>query len=563
MKKLFLVAAAAALTLAIFSPLFFKAGEPPHEAAELVALTAAIFVSAGLILALLARKQSDSEREFAALALANTSDLVAVVDLEGRRLYNSPSYSLLNDPSKLKGTDSFSEIHPEDREKVREIFRRTVETGKGERAEYRFMLQDGSVRYIESMGNVIKGSDGKPSRVVIVSRDVTDRKALESQLRQAQKMEAMGHLAGGVAHDFNNIITSLAAYADFIARSPAASGQISEDAAEIKKVCERAAGLSRQLLAFSRKQRLSPRVMDLNGIAGGVQKMLARLIGAGIDLVIEKHSAPVPSLVDPGQIEQVLMNLAVNARDAMPSGGKLRVKVFPCEYTDYLLGSDILPGKYAVISVSDTGTGMSPAVKARIFEPFFTTKSPGAGTGLGLSTAYGIVRQSGGCISVDSEPGKGSVFSVYLPLSDRDPENAAATESLPALRRGTETVLLVEDDPVLRSVTRRTLKENGYKVLEAATGSEALLIAEEREKGKIDLILADIVLPGMNGFDLAERVAASNAGIARVYMSGYTDPTVIKAEFITPETPLIQKPFTTDALLFSLRVALEARKKQK
>jgi PAS domain S-box-containing protein len=534
--------------------------------------TAGIFLGAGLgvglaaaVLFLLPRADAKrgSEPDIVELAMSNTSDLVAVVDLEGRRLYNSPSYSLLNDPSKLKGTDSFNEIHPEDREKVREIFRRTVETGKGERTEYRFMLQDGSVRYIESMGNVIKGSDGRPSRVVIVSRDVTERKALEGQLRQAQKMEAMGHLAGGVAHDFNNIITSLAAYADFIARSPGAAGQISEDAAEIKKVCERAAGLSRQLLAFSRKQRLSPKVMDLNGIAGGIQKMLSRLIGANIDLVIEKHTAPVPSLVDPGQIEQVLMNLAVNARDAMPSGGRLSVKVFPCEYTDYLLGSDILPGKYAVISVSDTGTGIAPEVKARIFEPFFTTKNPGAGTGLGLSTAYGIVRQSGGYISVDSEPGKGSVFSVYLPLSERDPENASSTASLPALRRGSETVLLVEDDPVLRSVTRRTLKENGYRVLEAATDSEALLIAEEREKGKIDLILADIVLPGMNGFDLAERVAASNKGIAKVYMSGYTDPEIIKAEFITPQTPLIQKPFTTDTLLFSLRGALEARKKQK
>lgn len=563
MKKILLVAAAAALSLAITSPLFVNYGDRPHYAAELAALAASLTVAVALVWALLARRHSDSEREFAAMALANASDLVAVVDLEGRRIYNSPSYALLNDPSKLKGTDSFNEIHPEDREKVREIFRRTVETGKGERAEYRFMLQDGSVRYIESMGNVINGDDGRPYRVVIVSRDVTERKMLESQLRQAQKMEAMGHLAGGVAHDFNNIITSLAAYADFIARSPAAAGQISEDAAEIKKVCERAAGLSRQLLAFSRKQRLSPKVMDLNGIAGGVQKMLSRLIGANIDLVIERHTSPVPALVDPGQIEQVLMNLAVNARDAMPSGGKLNVKVFPCEYTDYLLGSDILPGKYAVISVSDTGTGIPPEVKARIFEPFFTTKSPGSGTGLGLSTAYGIVRQSGGYISVDSEPGKGSVFSVYLPLSERDPENAASTGSLPALRRGTETVLLVEDDPVLRSVTRRTLKENGYRVLEAATDSEALLIAEEREKGKIDLILADIVLPGMNGFDLAERVAASNKGIAKVYMSGYTDPEVIKAEFITPETPLIQKPFTTDTLLFSLRGALEARKNRK
>jgi PAS domain S-box-containing protein len=503
----------------------------------------------------------DTQRKIAELAMASTSDLVAVVDLEGRRIYNSPSYSRLKDTSRLKGTDSFSEIHPEDRARVKEIFRRTVETGKGESAEYRFLLPDGTVRFIESMGNVIKGADGRPSRVVVVSRDVTGRKKLEQQLRQAQKMEALGQLAGGVAHDFNNIITSLSAYADFIARGVPAASQPAEDAAEIKKICGRAAGLSRQLLAFSRKQLLAPRVLDLNVIAAGVQKMLSRLIGENIELTIQKHPEPVAALADPGQIEQVLLNLSVNARDAMPSGGKLTIKVFPCEYLDYLLGSDIVPGKYAVISVSDTGAGMDGAVKSRIFEPFFTTKRPGSGTGLGLSTVYGIVKQSGGYISVESEPGRGSVFSVYIPLAEGKPEKFELSGVFPALRRGSEVVLLVEDDPVLRSVTRRTLQENGYKVLEAATDSEALLIAEERQKGRIDLILTDIVLPGMNGFDLAERVAAANPGIAKVYISGYTDPDIIKTEFIKPESPLIQKPYTTDALMLGLRVALDARKK--
>lgn len=497
----------------------------------------------------------------AELALKNTSDLVAVVDLQGRRLYNSPSYALLKDPDLLKGTDSFNEIHPEDRARVKEIFQRTVETGKGERAEYRFLLPDGAVLHIESMGNVIFGPGGKPEKVVIVSRDVSERKKLEGQLRQSQKMEALGLLAGGVAHDFNNIITSLSAYADFIIKSQEAGRQVREDAGEIKKVCERAAALSRQLLAFSRKQLLSPKVLDLNAVAGGMQKMLSRLIGASVSLEIEPHSSPVPALADQGQIEQVLLNLAVNARDAMPAGGRLTIKVFSCEYGDYLLGSDLVPGRYAVVSVSDTGTGMSQEVKGRIFEPFFTTKAPGAGTGLGLSTAYGIVRQSGGYISVDSEPGKGSVFTIYLPLSEQKADDGAGSGPLPAMRRGSETVLLVEDDTVLRSVTRRTLQGNGYKVLEAATDSEALLLAEGREKGKIDLILADIVLPGMNGFDLAERVAAANPGIGKMYISGCTDPDIIKAEYISAATPFLQKPFTTDALLFSLRTALEARKK--
>jgi PAS domain S-box-containing protein len=560
MKKTISILAAAAVSSGLAYFLFPAAGPAGCAASALAgaALTALALCAAGGC-----GPAHDAERELAVLALSNTSDLVAVVDTDGRRLYNSPSYAILSDPASLKGTNSFAEIHPEDRERVREIFRRTVETGAGERAEYRFMLPDGSVRFIESMGNVIKDGSGKAHRVVIVSRDVTDRKKLESQLRQSQKMEALGLLAGGVAHDFNNIITSLSAYADFIARAPGAAGQIAEDAGEIKKVCERAAGLSRQLLAFSRKQVMSPRVLDLNTIASGVQKMLSRLIGENIQLSIRPHTAPVPALVDHGQIEQVLLNLAVNARDAMPSGGKLEIKIFPCEYTDYLLGSDLVPGKYAVISVSDTGTGMTAAVKARIFEPFFTTKSPGAGTGLGLSTAYGIIRQSGGYLSVESEPGKGSVFSAYLPLSEKEAEKFGSTGRITALRGGTETVLVVEDDPVLRSVTRRTLQEVGYRVLEAATDSEALLLAEGREKGKIDLILADIVLPGMNGFDLAERVAAANPGIARVYMSGYTDPSIIKMEFIKPESPLIQKPYTTDALMLGLRAALDTRKNRK
>jgi len=500
--------------------------------------------------------------ELAELAMDNTSDLVAVVDLEGRRIYNSPSYSLLKAPGQLKGTDSFREIHPEDRSRVKEIFRRTAETGNGEQAEYRFLLPDGSVRFIESVGNVIKDAAGKPYRIVIVSRDVTDRKKLELQLHQSQKMEALGQLAGGVAHDFNNIITSLSAYAEFIIKASEADSQIAEDADEIKKVCERAAGFSRQLLAFSRKQVLAPRVLDLNVIAAGVQKMLGRLIGENVEFVLQRHPDPVPALADPGQIEQVLLNLAVNARDAMTGGGKLTIKIYPCEYTDYLLGSDIVPGRYAVISVSDTGCGMDASVVTRIFEPFFTTKRPGSGTGLGLSTVYGIVRQTGGQLTVDSEPGKGSTFSVYLPLSASPVDKFETTGSLRAVRPGSETVLLVEDDPVLRSVTRRTLQENGYKVLEAATDSEALLIAEERQKGKIDLILADIVLPGMNGFDLAERVAVSNPGLAKVYISGYTDPSVIKTEFIRPESPFIPKPYTTDALLLGLRAALDARKKR-
>lgn len=519
-------------------------------AAAAAAFSAALGAFCGGYLLRPARSAAD----FSELAMANTSDLVAVVDLQGRRIYNSPSYSLLADPARLKGSDSFNEIHPEDREKVKEIFRRTVQSGRGERAEYRFLLPDGSVRFIESMGNVVRGGDGEPHKVVIVSRDVTERKKMELQLRQAQKMEAMGLLAGGVAHDFNNIIAALLAYAEFIIQAAPAGGSIADDAGEIKKVCKRAAALSRQLLAFSRRQMLSPRVLDLNAVVTGIQKMLSRLIGEHIELVIQGYPEEVPALADPGQMEQVLLNLTVNARDAMPGGGRLTIKVFPCEYTDYLLGSEVIPGKYAVISVTDTGSGMDAAVKAHLFEPFFTTKGPGSGTGLGLSTVYGIVKQSGGHIDVDSEEGRGSTFTVYLPLSQAPAEKAAPAAAA-MVRGGRETVLLVEDDTALRSATRRMLQENGYKVLEAASGSEAELIAG---RCKVDLLLTDVVLPGVDGFALAESLARANPGLARVYISGYTDPAVIKKEFIGPESPLIQKPFSSETLLLCLRAALDA-----
>ena len=493
--------------------------------------------------------------------LDTISDLVALIDINGKRIYNSPSYKKsLADPEKLRGTDSFHDIHPEDRDRVMEIFRRTVRTGVGERAEYRFLLPDGSVRYIESQGNVVKNADGSTRHIVMVSRDISHRKKLEEQLRQAQKMEALGQLAGGVAHDFNNIITSLIGYAGFIAAACPPGSQMAEDAGEIRKVAERATALSRQLLAFSRRQILSPKITDLNVIVSGIQKMLGRLIGANIEIVAAPHKSPVLARVDPGQMEQVILNLAVNARDAMPSGGRLTVSVFPCAYEDYLLGSDLVPGNYAVLSVADTGTGIDAGIHSKIFEPFFTTKRPGEGTGLGLSTVYGIVKQSGGHIVFNTTPGKGTVFTVYLPLAEGEVERSPGGTAATAPKRGTETVLLVEDDHIVRAMTRRILQENGYTALEASSDSEAMLLASGRHKRKIDVILTDIVLPGMNGFELAAKVSAENPGIARVYMSGYTDPAIIKAEFIKPESPLIQKPFDPDALLAGLRAALDSRR---
>jgi two-component system, cell cycle sensor histidine kinase and response regulator CckA len=380
----------------------------------------------------------------------------------------------------------------------------------------------------------------------------------EEQLRQAQKMEAIGQLTGGIAHDFNNMLAVILSSASFLVRGLAAADPRREDVEEIALAAKRAASLTRQLLAFSRKQVLEPRLLDLNGVLGNLEKMLRRLVGENIEIATVLPSGLGTVKADAGQLEQVIINLAVNARDAMRGGGKLRIETANVE----LDGSDpnkpalVQPGVYVLLTVSDTGVGMDAATQKRIFEPFFTTKEKGKGTGLGLSTCYGIVKQSGGYILVQSEPGHGTVFKVYLPRVSDVPLSGAATSKAPARLSGDERVLLVEDDDRVRAVAKKILEAYGYRVLAAPQGNDALAFAAQLH-ARLDLVLIDIILPGLSGPELVEHLREGHPGIKVLFMTGYLDYSLLKPDAIDPTMNLIQKPFTPETLARKVREVLD------
>jgi signal transduction histidine kinase/CheY-like chemotaxis protein len=379
----------------------------------------------------------------------------------------------------------------------------------------------------------------------------------EEQLRQSQKMEAVGQLAGGIAHDFNNLLTAITGYSELTLRRLQAEDPLYRNIVEIKKAGERAASLTRQLLAFSRKQVLQPKVLALNSIISDVEKMLSRLIGEDIELrtVLEPQIGNIKA--DPGQIEQVLLNLAVNARDAMPHGGKLTIEtgnVYLDEgYADQHLA--VNPGHYVMLSVSDTGTGMDEKTQARIFEPFFTTKEAGKGTGLGLSTVYGIVKQSGGNIWVYSEVGQGTSFKVYLPRVDEGAQDYKRSAEPEDALQGTEMILLAEDEEMVRKLAREVLEMYGYKVLEAANGGAALLICERHEE-PIDLLITDVIMPEMGGRELATRLSQIRPEMKVLYMSGYTDDAIVHRGVLDEDANFIQKPFSPQTLASKVREVL-------
>jgi PAS domain S-box-containing protein len=382
----------------------------------------------------------------------------------------------------------------------------------------------------------------------------------EEQLRQAQKMEAIGQLTGGIAHDFNNVLAVILSYASLLAGDLQPGDPMHEDLREIQAAGERAAALTSQLLAFSRRQILEPRVLDLNELVAGVEKMLRRLIGEDVELAAIALPEPVLVHVDPGQIGQVLMNLAANARDAMPDGGKLTIEIARTEL-DASYAADhpgVIPGPYVLLAVTDTGVGMDKETQAHVFEPFFTTKEVGRGTGLGLSTVFGIVRQSGGHIWVYSEPGNGTTFKVYLPPAAADASVAApgAASAEPRVLRGSETILLVEDEEPLRKVVRTILSRNGYRVLEAQSGGDALLICEQHPL-PIHLMLSDLVMPRMSGVHLAARLGSIRPGMPALFMSGYTGGSIVRHGILDADTAFIQKPFTPGSLLRKVRQVLE------
>ena len=636
------------------------------------------------------RRELVEREELFHLISQNAADMIAVVDMEGKRLFNSLSYEKVAgySPEELRSSSAFEQIHPDDRERVRAAAEQAQSLGVGATLEYRLQHKNGTWLVLESTSSVIWGPSGRPEKLVIVNRNITERKraeealrrseadfrsvvenapygiyradiegrltqvnpallkmlgygqeqdllgsdlatgifqhgeeyqrlvelltrkeeikdieaewarqdgtpitvrcsghrttkdsglpayfevfaedvtekrVLERQLRMAQKMEAVGRLSGGIAHDFNNLLSVIIGYSRVLKRELDGNQTLGEHAVEIEKAGERAAALTKQLLAFSRQQVLTPAILDLNTLASDMQGMLTRLLGEDIEVLLELAPQIGYVKADQSQVEQIVMNLAVNARDAMPAGGKLRIRTANVEmdqaYTRSHPGSRI--GDYVLLSVTDSGTGMDAETQSHIFEPFFTTKERGKGTGLGLATVYGIVKQSNGYIWVDSAPGKGAVFQIYLPRHAEKPVEQPKPGSHPPLR-GSELILLVEDAEPLRKLAMRFLEQAGFKVLSAGSGEEALEVAARCGEG-FDLLLTDVVMPGMNGRVLSERLLPHQPGMKVLYMSGYTDAFIAGHGVLEAGTHLLHKPFTDEVLIRKVRDVLDSGAKE-
>jgi PAS domain S-box-containing protein len=636
------------------------------------------------------RRELIQREELFRLISENAADLIAVVDMQGNRIYNSLSYErvLGYSAQELRSSSSFEQIHPEDREHVKQASAEARRTGVGRPMQYRFRHKDGRWRVLESTASVIRNSEGDPEKLVIVNRDITERKLaeealqqsetsfrsvvedapygifkanldgkilmvnpalekmlgytsqdellkvnlasgiyrhsaehqkmnelflrdhqfkdvevewkrkngtfitvrcsgwpikdqigtdmevfaedvterriLERQLRMAQRMEAVGRLSGGIAHDFNNLLGVIIGYTQVMKRNLVPGQTSYEYAEEIEKAGKRAVLLTKQLLAFSRQQILEPVILNLNAQVSEMEKMLPRLIGEDIQLNLILDPAIGQVKADPGQIEQVVMNLVVNSRDAMPDGGKLTIETTNAEldakFTNEHPGS--IGGKYVMLAVSDTGTGMDAETQAQIFEPFFTTKGRDKGTGLGLATVYGVVKQSNGYITVESKKGKGALFTIYLPRVEQPVDTRSEGIQAPLPACGTETILLVEDAEPLRLLAQLFLKENGHQVLIAADGAEAEQVAA-KSVGPIHLLLTDVVMPGINGRVLAERLAPRHPAMKVLYMSGYTDSFIAGHGVLEEGIHLIHKPFTEEALMRKIRELLDTGKEIK
>ena len=447
-------------------------------------------------------------------------------------------------------------IHPEDREEVTTCLLRDVGDRREHEILFRALQPDGSYKWIDGRSRVTES--GGQLRLVGVCIDVTEQKKLEAQLRQAQKMDAIGRLAGGVAHDFNNLLTAILGFGTFLHDDLPAGDPRREQMQEILKAARRAADLTAQLLAFSRQQLVQPVIVDVNAAVQDITGMLKRLIGENIRLTTRLAPQPATVRTDPVQLQQILMNLSINARDAMPAGGELTIETahIDLDHSYRVENFQVVPGRYVMLAVTDTGVGMTPEVQRRLFEPFFTTKRRGEGTGLGLATVYGAIKQAGGYIWAYGEPGKGSSFKVYLPrvdgeaVPDAPPVTAAAAV-------GHETILMVEDEAAVRLLTRTILERAGYRVIEATSAEDAE--AKHREIGaSIGLLLTDVVLPGSSGAELYQRLAQLNPRLKVVYMSGYTDDTVFRTGGLEHGVAFIQKPFNADALRRKIRDVLDA-----
>jgi hypothetical protein len=542
----------------------FVASTPTQNLALLQTFLGLLAVTALVVAALVTERTTaqqaltESEAHYRLLFESNPNPLfVYALDTLALLAVNEAAVGQYGYPREELLAMTVEQLHPpEELPAVRDLAAKS-ETGLRNRGEWRQRKKDGTIIDVELTRNTLTFA-GRPAALAM-AHDITKRKSVETQLLQAQKMEAVGRLAGGIAHDFNNLLTAILGSSDFLLEDSSLDDQRRADVEDIRQGAQRAAALTRQLLAFSRQQVLAPRVLDLNALIADLEKMLRRLIGE--DIQFRTALAPGVGAVraDPGQLEQVIMNLAVNARDAMPHGGKLTVETANADLDDAYAQAHLpaVPGRYAMLAVSDTGTGMDTQVKAHIFEPFFTTKETGKGTGLGLATVYGIVKQSNGYIWVYTEPGQGTSFKIYLPRVAAAAEPPAPKPMTPASLNGSETILLAEDEESVRNLTRRILAAHGYTVLTAADGQEALRLADQHA-GPIHLLLTDVVMPNMGGRQLAERVVSARPATKVLYLSGYTDDAIIHHGVLEPGIAFLQKPFTPQGLARKLREVLDA-----
>jgi two-component system cell cycle sensor histidine kinase/response regulator CckA len=452
------------------------------------------------------------------------------------------------------------QVHPDDRARVSEAIRAAVEGAAHFREEYRVVSPDGAIHWLTDQGEVIRDDDGRPLYMAGACVDVTHHRQVEEQLRQAQRMDAVGRLAGGMAHETNNQMAVVLGFADFVLGRSDLADRVREDVEQIRKAAERTAGITSQLLAFSRRQFARPKMLQLNELVAEFEPVLRRAMTGGCELRLMFARELGLVKADPGQIEQILLNLALNACDAMPRGGTLTIETASVtltrDYTKLKPGVRLQPGSYVRVAVSDTGHGMSRETLSRVFEPFFTTKAVGQGTGLGLATVYGLVKQADGYVWVYSEPGIGTTFKIYFPVIPSQEPAAPEAEPPPTLGSG-ELVLIIEDEPDVMRVAARSLREVGYAVLEASGGAEALEILMEAGD-RLRVVVTDVVMPVLSGRDLAHRIAAVHPGLPIIFMSGYTDEDVIRRGLMERGRRFIQKPFSPEALAREVHAALAA-----
>ncbi|QEL20594.1 hybrid sensor histidine kinase/response regulator [Limnoglobus roseus] len=486
--------------------------------------------------------------------LAGVRDAVVVTDLNGIITYwNAGAEELFGWAAAEVISQPYDELLPPAAREAARRFAAEQAAGGEWQGEYECPRKDGTRVWIDARVRRFDRPDGSPAGILGVSHDVTPRRRLEEQFRQAQKMEAVGRLAGGVAHDFNNLLTVINGYAELMLPGTPVNHPHRVGLAAVRDAGERAAALTSQLLAFSRKAIVAPRVLDLNEVVAQTESLLRRLIGEDVKLAAVLDPAGCRIMADPSQLDQVIMNLAVNARDAMPTGGRLTIQTRRVHLAAAL--GDLRPGQFAELVVSDTGCGMTAEVQAQLFEPFFTTKEPGRGTGLGLAVVHGVVTQASGHVTVESTVGTGTTFRILFPEA-ATPAAAAAADAVPSDRRGTETVLLVEDEDSVRTLCKIALESQGYRVLAAACGREAMQALDRRD-GSIDLLLTDVVMPELCGREFAEAAQTAAPGVKVLYMSGYTDDAVIRHGVREAPTAFLQKPFTPLGLSRKVRAVLD------